>query len=236
MGRFTVSAFVFVWVCLIACSRAEPQAPPPSAADAPAAAKKSEAAFGERPDAVPADLPGAKSPAHAHMNLQNLVHLADFERGGLFLDFGTPARHKYTVGNWKSGWSADGAAGDTTYTNVASSGRLYLPLAGNEAVVFRFRIKPIGTGTLQVYVNNAAQTAVKLDKGSDFAEYDVSIAASATRAGENNINLRFGGTKKVGDEEIAAAIDWLRVLPAAAAATPQAVPVYGELVRDVAVG
>ncbi len=242
MRRITVVyAWCLVGLCQIACSKTAPEAAPAAAAAQEAEAqgqKAAEAPFGDRPAAVPADLPGAKTPEHAHVNLQNIVHLADFDRGGLFLDFGTPARFKYTVGHWKTGWGTDGKAGDVTYTNVASSsGRFYVSLPGNEAVVFRFKLKPVGTGTLQLYVNNAAQPTAKLDKGAEFAEYDVSVPASALRPGENNVLMRFGGVKKVGDEEVAAAIDWIRVLPAAAAASaPPVAPAYGELVKDVSVG
>lgn len=244
MGRYLGWTLAFTsqaltgWAALSACSGAQPEQTAAAQPKSTAQAAKSEPAFSRRPEAAPADLPGAKDPSHVHLNLQNLVHLADVDQGGLFLDFGTPARNKYTVGDWKTGWGKDGVAGGATYTNVAgSSGRVYLPLRAGEDSLLRIRLKPIGTGTLQIYLNNQALPSIKLDKGSDFAEYDVPLPAAHARAGENNLLLRFGGVKKVGDDELAAAVDWIRVLPAAAAGAAVApASSYAELVKDVVVG
>jgi choline-sulfatase len=233
MGRNTVCAAALVWLALCACSKSEPES---STAQA-SSPKGQEPAPGEQPNPATADSPSAKDPGNAHLNLQNLVHLADVDRGGLFIDFGTPARPKYTVGGWKTGWGKDGKAGDTTFTYAnATSGRVYLPLAKSDAYTFRFRLKPVGTGTLQVYLNNIALPSVKLDKGAEFAEYDVPVPASAARAGENNLQLRFGGTQKIDGEDLAVAMDWLRVLPAAATAPALPPLTYGTLVQDAAVG
>ncbi|HKP58850.1 MAG TPA: sulfatase [Polyangiales bacterium] len=236
MGRYLVCAWVCAGLLVLGCSKTEPQknleqnvatAVAPATAAQPAAPADAPAA--ETPQAAP-------DPRNAHLNLQNLVHLADFERGGLFIDFGTPARAKYTVGQWKTGWGKDSKAGETTFTNAASaSTRVYLPLRGNEAVALRLRLKPIGTGMLQIYANNTALPAIKLDKGPDWAEYEVKVPAEATRAGENNLNMRWGGVKQVDGEDVAAAVDWMRVLPAAATEAPAPVP-YSALVADATVG
>jgi choline-sulfatase len=233
MGRNTVCAAALVGLALCACSKSESES---STAQA-SSPKGQEPATGDQPNAAAADSPAAKDPGNVHLNLQNLVHLADVDRGGLFVDFGTPARPKYTVGNWKTGWGKDGKAGETTFTYAnAASARMYVPLAKSEACTFRFRLKPIGTGTLQVYLNNVGLPSVKLDKGAEFAEYDVAVPASAARAGENNVQLRFGGTQKIDGEDIAAALDWVRVLPAAVAAPSVPPLTYGALVQDTAVG
>ena len=39
--------------------------------------------------------------------LRDNLHLADVDHCGTFVDFGTAARFKYTLGNWRSGWGAD---------------------------------------------------------------------------------------------------------------------------------
>jgi choline-sulfatase len=200
--------------------------------------------FSERPEAVPADLPGVSEDARAHLNLQNLVHLADVDHQGLFIDFGTPARAKYTVGSWKTGWGKDGTEGTTTFTNVASNtGRVYLPLSSDAAVTLRFRLKPIGTGTMQLYLNNEALPVVRLDQGAKFADYDVAVPQGIGRAGENALLLRFGDTVRVGDEDVSVAMDSLRVVPQAAAdaaadsaARAFVVPTYDTLVKDVTIG
>ena len=39
-----------------------------------------------------------------HLDLMQVRHLAEIDHGGWYLDFGTPAQAKYTVGDWRSGW------------------------------------------------------------------------------------------------------------------------------------
>src|SRR5690348_9372475 len=41
------------------------------------------------------------------LDLQRMLHLADYEHQGLSIGFGTSARMKYTVGHWKTGWGKD---------------------------------------------------------------------------------------------------------------------------------
>jgi choline-sulfatase len=232
------AAGLCVW--LTACSDKSTQAP--SAASATATTQVAPA-FGDQPAAMPPDQPGVSEQTPGHMNLQNLVHLADIDHGGLFIDFGTPARMKYTVGHWKTGWGKDDVEGDTTFTIANSnSGRVYLPLSGPEPLTLRFRLRPLGTSTVQPFLNNTALPIVRLDKGPGFAEYDVAVPADVAHAGENNLLLRFGGTKKVGDEEVAVAIDSLRVVAASHApaavvpdASDEAMPFYSGLLQDLAV-
>ena len=118
--------------CMTACNEPAPAAP---AAPAP---PKAEPAFAATPAAVPADQPGSSQGMRAHLNLLNLAHLADVDQGGLFLDFGTPARMKYTIGQWKTGFGKDGSDNGVTYTRVGSTGRVYLPLAPMTAPRRRF--------------------------------------------------------------------------------------------------
>ena len=121
-GRRALSLAACLWVAACSSDKKADEASTQSE-------KVQEPAFSDRPDAVPADLPGDSDDTRAHLNLQNLVHLADLDHQGLFIDFGTPARAKYTVGSWKTGWGKDGKEGSTTFTNVASNtGRVYLQL------------------------------------------------------------------------------------------------------------
>jgi len=233
-------------LCLAACSGDDAQAGD-GKANAPVAAP-AEPDFGEAPAAVPADQPGvADDNLRAHLNLMNLAHLADVDRGGLFIDFGTPARDKYTVGNWKSGFGKDAKDGDTTYTNVPSvTGRVYLPLdlPGDGPLTASFRLKAIGTGTMQLYLNNEALPVVKLQKGSGFGVYDVEVPRALVKPGENYLLMRLGDTVTVGGEKISVAVDYLHIkqgaAPAAAGAKPAAAPAnlprYGTLVQELAVG
>jgi arylsulfatase A-like enzyme len=206
---------------------------------------KLEPAFGERPDAIPSDQPGVPDNT-AHLNLQNIVHLADIDHHGLFIDFGTPARMKYTVGQWKTGWGADGVDGDTTYTVASSTVRVYFPLDSAAAFTLRFRLQPIGTTSMQPSLNNEALGTVRFDKGSGFAEYEVAVPARIARAGENQLVLHFGGSARVGDQDVAVAMDSIRavrvaraadggVVPETVSAALEALPVYGALVEQIVV-
>ena len=193
-----------------------------------------------RPDAVPTDQLGAERSMRPHLNLLNLAHMADVDQQGLFIDLGTPAGNKYTVGGWNTGWGQDAREGDFNYAFAASdAARLYLPLpAGSKGpLTLRVRLKAIGTATLQPYLNNEALSVINLRKGEGFGEYDIDVPAGLTKAGENYLLLRFGGTTKVRGEDIAAAVDYVRVLPKdAAAGGAGSLPRYASLVRDVTVG
>jgi arylsulfatase A-like enzyme len=239
MSRNTVcAAALFCSACLAwaGCGKSETESST-AKVTTPQAPSGATGEQGEQPKADPEEAEAAKEPGNTHLSLQSLVHLADFNRGGLFIDFGTPARPKYTVGGWKTGWGKDGKSGETTFTYANSaSARVYVPLAKAEACTVRLRLKPIGTGTLQIYMNNQALPSVKLDKSPEFAEYDVPVPAGATRAGENNLQLRFGGTTKIDDEDIAAAVDWIRVLPSPLPAQVAPATSYASIVTTAAVG
>jgi choline-sulfatase len=242
MSWSRIWAALAVALCVCACS----EKPAGSGVTGTETATSTEPASQETPasSAAASVKAGEIDETAAHLNLQNLVHLADIDHGGLFIDFGTPARNKYTVGQWKTGWGKDGVEGDTTFTYVASNtGRVYLPLNSDAAVTLRFRMQPIGTNTMQPFLNNAPLPSVKLDKGNAFADYDVAVPAGKAHAGENHLLLRFGGTKHIGDEDIAAAVDSIRVLPqpkqsapgvaAAPSTNYEALPIYGALIQEM---
>jgi choline-sulfatase len=228
----------------IGCGGGKESAPEPAAPEAPA----TEPSFPAAPSAVPVDQPGAKDGMRAHLNLMNLAHMAEVDQGGLFIDFGTPARMKYTSGNFKTGYLKDGKEGDTTFTTVGATGRVYLPFEGQGPFTLRVRAKPIGTQNLQVYLNGKVQPLLKLGPTGAFGVHDLQLAADAIQPGENQLMLRFGGTTKVDGEDVAVAIDYLRVLsgsvaqPAQDGAEPaepeqaEELPRYEALVREVTVG
>ena len=55
------------------------------------------------------------------LDLLELVHLADVYHHGLYVDFGTAAQAKYSVGDWRAaGWGARSSEGDTTFTLVVA--------------------------------------------------------------------------------------------------------------------
>lgn len=139
-------------------------------------------------------------------------HLADLNHGGLFLDFGGPARSKYTVGNWNSGWGADGADGDVTYTYVNDTGRVYFPVERPGELTLRFQMKPVGSRRMQVFLNNHSLEGVVLREDELFHTYDVRVPAERVRSGENYLLLRFGGTRVVDGANVAAAMASIRVI------------------------
>lgn len=221
-----------------------------------------EPSFPAEPAAVPADQPGAGDGMRAHLNLMNLAHLADVDQGGLLLDFGTPARMKYTSGQFKTGFGKDGKDGETTWTHVGATGRVYLPFEGQGPFTLRFRVKPIGTQNLQLFMNGKSLPLLKLGETGAFGVHDLEVPAELVQPGENQLLLRFGGTTKLGGEDVAVALDYIRVMAAAdksaqprAAQDPQGqpeaqaaaeqpgkppaaekLPLHHELVRDVAIG
>lgn len=197
---------------------------------------------GATPAAIPADQPGTDDGLRSHLNLQSLVHLADIDQGGLLLDFGSPARAKYTSGEFKTGWLKDGREGDTDFTYVGAAGRVYLPIEGQGPFALRVRLKSLSTKNLQLFVNNEMLQAVKLE-GQGFSEHEIALPANVLHAGENQVLLRFGDTTKLEGQDVAAAIDYVRVVRASAdPAAPivqsdlKTLPLYGSLVREVSVG
>ena len=53
---------------------------------------------------LPATTTPRSAPANVHLDLLALSHLADVDRAGLFIDFGTQSRFKYTSGNWNQNY------------------------------------------------------------------------------------------------------------------------------------
>lgn len=210
----------------------------------PESGKETASAKAEPPVAVPAPQQAAapvspellRQDLQPHLDLQALAHLADVDQGGLFFDFGTPARHKYTVGNWNTGWGKDISKPEGSFTLATSAAaRMYVPLPTEGAFRLRVRVKPIGTGTLQLYLNEKQLPAVSLQRGDAFVETDIPVPAGLAREGENHLLLRFGGTKRVRGQDLAAAVDYVRVLPVSGGESTE-LPRYDTLVREVAVG
>lgn len=160
-------------------------------------------------------------------------HLADVYHHGLFMDFGGPARHKYTVGDWGSGWGRDGIDGDDTFTYADDTARIYFPAEEASALTLRFRIRPVGSHRMQVFINNHSLSGVVLEEGAQFRDYDVSVPAEHVRAGENYLLLRFGGTTVVDGADVAAAVASIRVVGDDTEFTP---PQWDTLVSAVELG
>ena len=191
-----------------------------------------------RPDGEGASRPAAARDLRMQQDLLEIAHLADVDHRGLFIDFGTPARAKYTMGGWGSGWGSDGADGDVTFTYAGESGRIYFPVREPGPLTLRFQMKPIGSHRMQVFVNNASLEGVVLQEGAEFRTYDVRVPAERVRAGENYLLLRFGGTTQVDGEAVSVAMGSLRVIAGATAPSDEGfvAPEHDTLVASVELG
>ena len=117
---------------------------------------------------APAVAPAPEGTAQ-HEDLLALLHLADvYDPAGLFIDFGTAARPKYTIGNWNSGWLGESREGGARVSTFGKTARLYLPAARKEAMQLRFRAKPYATGALIVYVNGKTAGEARMTQGDGF--------------------------------------------------------------------
>ncbi|MCA9607451.1 MAG: sulfatase-like hydrolase/transferase, partial [Myxococcales bacterium] len=163
----------------------------------------------------PGDRPAQAASLATQSDLLEMSHLADIDHHGLFIDFGGPARAKYTVGNWGSGWGADGADGDVSFTYAGDTARVYFPVDASTELTLRLSVRPVGSHRMQVYMNGESIRGVVLEGDDQFRDYDVRIPAEHVRAGENYLLLRFGGTTVVDGANVAAAVGSIRVIEGA---------------------
>lgn len=144
-------------------------------------------------------------------DLMARAHLADLYDPALVIDFGTPARMKYTGGNWKSGWGSDHKDADETYTYLASTtARSYVPVERPGPLTLRVRVKPIGSRNLTIYFNNQALSSVTLDS-AEFKDYDIAVPAQHVVLGENHLLWRLGGTQMHQGQAVSIAVDSVSV-------------------------
>ena len=142
-----------------------------------------------------------------------------YDPAGLFIDFGTAARLKYTIGNWNSGWQGESREGDASVSTFGKTARLYLPLASKQPMQLRFRAKPYATGALIVYVNGKTVGEARFAQGDGFREFGIPISAADLRAGENSIMLRATKTAQVRGKARSLVMDWLLFEPGSAEST-----------------
>ena len=147
-------------------------------------------------------------------DLLALLHLADvYDPAGLFIDFGTAARLKYTIGNWNSGWQGESREGDARVSTFGKTARLYLPAASKQSMQIRMRAKPYATGALIVYVNGKTAGEARVSRGDGFREIVIPISEADIRSGENSVMLRATKTAQVRGKARSFAMDWLLFEP-----------------------
>jgi arylsulfatase A-like enzyme len=151
--------------------------------------------------------PSVRSQLTSHRPLLDEVVRADVDMGGLKIDFGTPAQHKYTRGGWLTGWGKSGQAGELTWVTLTSRrGFLDLaaPLSAPVAVVVRARSGTAGQ-QLAFYVGDRALGSAKL--GAEWSTVRVPVEAGAIpRDGRFRFEVRASERDTGG---VRAEIDWL---------------------------
>ncbi len=172
----------------------------------------------------------------AHADLTEIRHLAEVNDGGWYLDFGTPAQAKYTVGDWRSGWVGEGVDGDTTYARVGMRGRVYFEADAKEALVARVRLRRHGTRALTPYINNQQLKSLHLGTDQGFADYDIELPKERVQAGENYLLLTFGGTVPIDGQDVSVEIDSIWIRKQSEASKTARAPAYGSLVAKVRLG
>ncbi|MEM1414312.1 MAG: sulfatase [Myxococcota bacterium] len=169
-----------------------------------------------------------------HLSLLRTAHLADVHHHGLYVDFGTPAQAKYTVGDWESGWGGRGNDGDVTYANVGRRARIYFDADAPAALVVRLQLRPRGTGVLTPYINGQALEAARFE-GEGWTEVDFTLPAEHVRRGENALQIIFGGVTSLGGEDVSVQLASMRVSTEALGGDLRA-PEWGTTVAGVALG
>lgn len=169
-----------------------------------------------------------------HFDLLQVAHLADVDHHGLYVDFGTPAQAKYTVGDWESGWGSRGSDGDTTFANVGRRGRVYFHVDEAGPLHVRLRLRPRGTRALTPYFNNDAIQAIFFE-GDGWQNVDIAVPESSVKVGENYLLLTFGGVTNIGGEDVSVQIADMRVSRGEPSGDYEP-PAWGTTVSSVSLG
>ena len=170
------------------------------------------------------------------IDFTDLRHLAEVRDGGWFIDFGTPAQAKYTVGDWRSGWVGKGVDGDATYSYAGMRGRIYFGVDEPQALVARVRLRPHGTQALTPYLNNAQLASIHLGSVGGFADYDIELPKEHVKRGENYLLLTFGGTVPVEGQDVSVAVDSVWILDEHERGLKARAPAYDSMVAQVRLG
>jgi len=166
----------------------------------------SAAAVGERTTAV---------------DLLALFHLADVHGPeGLFIDFGTAARAKYTNGNWNSGWQSDLVEGGVPVSTFAKTGRLYIPVEAVHPMQLRVRVKAYAAGPLITYLNGKTLEEHRVAPGDGFVELVIPLPEKHLKRGENAVLFRATRTRQTRGKPRSFAFDWARLEPGGAEGLP----------------
>lgn len=165
-----------------------------------------------------------------HVDLMALAHLADVDRGGIRIDFGTPARMKYTMGRWRNEWGTDGSQGERTFTRLGQTGKVWFHLDRATPLTLRLRLRKVGTPNLVVYLNG--QTLRTVELGDGVQTHDVPVPVEHVRAGENELMIRATATAAVGGSQVSVEMDSIDILRGDSPAEGAGAPAFASLVQD----
>jgi len=166
---------------------------------------------GEAPSTTAPTGPSLKD-LEPSFDLLDHLHMADIQHDGLYIEMGTAARHKFTMGDWMSGWGLETEAnGETFCYALEAPARVFFHLDEPGPLRFIVRARREGCRLISVYLNE--QPLNRLDLTSDgWAEVEALADESKTRAGENYLKFAFTKpTKKAQDRPVAFAVESIRV-------------------------
>ncbi len=148
------------------------------------------------------------------LDLIDHVHLADVYHHGEFVDFGTAARFKYSLGGWMSGWGNDTLMNGVAFTWATKSpSRLYFSLDEAKPLTFEIRVKKGGIDVFSTYLNDKPLQRTSI-KSNDWEIHRIEATQEQTKAGENYFKLIYKESDKMVDGIHAAfAVDYLRIIP-----------------------
>jgi arylsulfatase A-like enzyme len=169
----------------------------------------------------------AKKPKHSSPK-EKLEPIYDFvanlsqahvRSGGLLIDFGTPSRHKHTLGDWKTGWRGDYDVDGDTFSYIASSpARVFFDALPEEVdatggrITIRAKATGDATGKGRVFLNGK-QVGTAEFPNDEFAHATVDYSRELVD-GQNELMLRFDRKRPGHDGRAAAlAVDYVRVVP-----------------------
>ncbi len=148
------------------------------------------------------------------LDLIEHVHMADVYHHGEFVDFGTAARFKYSLGGWMSGWGNDTLMNGVAFTWATKSpSRLYFSLDEAKPLTFEFRVKKGGIDVFSAYLNDKPLQRAAI-KGNDWEIHRIEATEEQAKAGENYFKLIYKESDRIVDGIHAAfAVDYLRIIP-----------------------
>ncbi len=190
-------------VAIVACDDDEPETPAESGGNE----NSGENSGGGGAPAGEPPLAGMQT----HLDLIELAHLADVDHGGLYIDFGTPARMKYTSGTWNSGWGVDRIVDGETVSRFGDKGRVYFPSWATGALTLRLKIKAVGSNKLIAFVNGTNVGEPDVADGG-FQTVELQVPSNVVRRGENYLLLRSTESTQVEGEAVSFEVAslWIR--------------------------